>query len=104
MSQQYRLGQILRDVGRERVETKHELWVIDARREAVRISARNGSVSIVDIRDWATDTNNHPDDPLAYSGVFKGKQWKPTGRTIRCRHEDGHARDVKVWRYVSSVY
>jgi hypothetical protein len=61
-------------------------------------------VSIVDLRDWAELTNAHPEDTLAYSAVFKGKQWRATGRLISCRHADGHARDVKVWTYVSTIY
>lgn len=94
----------VRDWGREVVELHHDEWVKLARREAVRISARLGSVSIVDLRAWAEKTGKHPRDPLAYSAVFKGKEWVPTGKRVKSRHLDGHAREVKCWRYRSTVY
>jgi hypothetical protein len=98
------LERAYRDEGRDRVEIKHETWLTLARRFAVMFSAKTGSVSIVHVHDWAERTGQYPDDPLAYSAVFKGKQWRPTGEMMQSRHEGGHARKVMLWKYVSTVY
>jgi len=87
-----------KELGQLRVERTNEDWILMARREAVRISAREGSVSAVDLHEWAERTGIRPESELAYSGVFKGKEWVATGAMVRCRHEGGHARRVCVWR------
>jgi hypothetical protein len=101
---QLKLGELLKKEGIERVYLNNEEWVSEARREAVRISSRIGSVSAVDIRRWADRTGYHPQSPNAWGAVFRGKQWKPTGVWEKARHAEGHARQVQVWKYVSTIY
>ena len=91
-----------KELGQLGVERTNDEWIVMARREAVRISAQKGSVSVVDLHDWAERTGIHQESELAFSAVFKGKEWQDTGRMVRCRHEGGHARKVCVWRYVST--
>jgi hypothetical protein len=91
-----------KELGQARVERTNEEWVVMARRQAARISAQKGSVSVVDLHTWAEASGIHPESELAYSGVFKGKEWVATGAWVQCRHEGGHARRVCVWRYVST--
>ena len=91
-----------KELGQLRVERTNEEWILMARREAVRQSAQRGSVSVVDLHDWAEATGIHPESELAFSAVFKGREWEDTGRMVRCRHEGGHARKVCVWRYEST--
>lgn len=101
---QLTLGENMKELGQLRVERKYNEWVVEARRFAVRHCAKAGSVSAVEVRDWAKRTGNIPDDPLAYSAVFKGKEWQPTGEYTKSRHAGGHARRVMRWKYVSTVY
>ena len=91
-----------KELGQLRVERTNDEWIVMARREAVRVSASKGSVSVVDLHDWSERSGIHPESELAFSAVFKGKEWGATDRTVRCRHEGGHARRVCVWRYVST--
>ena len=104
MTDQLRLGEKLKELGQLRVERSHNDWIVEARRFAVQHSAKAGSVSINEIRDWAERTNNHPDSNTAYSAIFKGKEWQLTGERSKARHADGHARKVERWKYVSTVY
>lgn len=101
---QLELEEQLRDEMRAVVEDKHEEWINTARREAVRISAKRGKVSAADLHEWAERTNNEPDNPLAYSAVFKGDEWVHTKEWTKSRHKGSHARPVMVWRYVSTIY
>jgi hypothetical protein len=91
-----------KELGQARVERSNEEWILMARREAVRISAVKGSVSVVELHEWSERTGIHPESEGAYSAVFKGKEWQATGAWVQCRHEGGHARRVCVWRYVST--
>jgi len=93
-----------KELGQARVERSNDDWIVEARREAVRISAHAGFVSTVDLRAWAERTGTHPESNLAYSAVFKGKEWKATGHRVPSRHEGGHARRVECWKYQSTVY
>jgi len=92
------------ELGRNRVEVKHDEWINLARREAVRISARKGYVSTVDLHAWAQATGLHPDSASAYSAVFRGREWVPTGTRVKSTHEGSHGRGVETWRYQSTVY
>ena len=107
MNNQLSLGETLRDEGMERVAEHNKDWLSDARREAARVCAQKGSASAVDIRRWADRANDglgyYPDHPNAWGSIFRGAQWVPTGQWEKCQHPDGHARDVKVWRYVNTV-
>ena len=91
-----------KELGQNRVERTNDEWIVMARREAVRVSAQKGSVSVVDLHAWAESSGVLPESELAFSAVFKGKEWVDTGKMVRCRHEGGHARRVCVWRYVST--
>jgi hypothetical protein len=104
MTLQHELYQ--KELGLDRVERKLELdeWLGLARREAARIDAAAGRVSINELHDWARDTNTHPPDEKAYSAVFRGKEWVDTGMRVQARHKGSHAREVRYWRYESTVY
>jgi hypothetical protein len=110
MTSQLKLGEHLKELGLNRVESQveHDEWLGLARRFAVRYCARTGSVSAVEVRDWAERTGNVPEDPLAYSALFRGKEWvnlsAKTGQRTKSRHAGGHARMVDRWRYESSIY
>jgi len=93
-----------KELGQLRVERKNDEWIVMARREAARISASVGRVSVNELHDWAEATNTAPASELAYSAVFKGKEWKPTGQMVPARHQGSHGRKVMYWVYKSSVY
>ena len=79
-----------KELGQLRVERTNEEWILMARREAVRQSAQRGSVSVVDLHDWAEASGIHPETEGAYSAVFLGKEWVATGAMVHCLHEGGH--------------
>lgn len=39
----------------------------------------------------------------AAGSIFKGQEWEFTGRRIRSERVKNHARELKVWRYVSAA-
>jgi len=102
MPRQYTLGEVLKIEGLDRVESNNEDWVTAARRQAVRYSAANGSVSAVELRKWADAVGWHPDHPNAWGSVFRGSQWLAVGYR-KTEHAEGHARDIKVWKYISTA-
>jgi hypothetical protein len=44
----------------------------------------------------------HPHDPLgnAAGGIFKGKEWRDTGRRVRSKRVNSHARELRVWEFI----
>lgn len=95
-----------RDLGLNRVEQKleNDEWLQMARREAVRISSSAGRVSVNELHDWAEASGLQPEAPSAFSAVFRGKEWVDTGMRVQARHKGSHAREVRYWRYGSTVY
>ena len=95
-----------KELGQNRIERKleNDEWLGMARREAARVSAIAGRVSVNELHDWADETGCHPTDPNVYSVVFRGKEWVDTKQRVPARHEGSHAREVRYWRYVSTVY
>ena len=93
-----------KELGLNRVERTSDDWIVMARREAVRICAVAGRVSIDELHDWADESGIHPESELAYSSVFRGKEWVDTKQRVPARHNGSHAREVRYWRYVSTVY
>jgi hypothetical protein len=104
MTSQLRLGENLKELGLNRVERTHDTWIVQARSFAVRESASKGSVSAVEVREWAEATGNLPDSEGAYSGIFRGREWVATGQRTKSKHAGGHARLVDRWRYESTVF
>ena len=98
---QLSLGEQLRDEGKAATADDNIEWLITVRRHAVRISAKVGQVSSVELRAWCDEHNYHPFSPAAWGTIFAGKQWEHVGWR-KTQHADGHARDVKVWRYVGA--
>ena len=98
---QLALGEVLRDEGKAATASDNAEWLTTVRREAVRISARSGEVSSVELRAWCDERDYHPFSPNAWGTIFSGKQWAHVGWR-KTEHAGGHARDVKVWRYVGA--
>lgn len=95
-----------KELGQNRVERKleNDEWLQMARREAARVSAKHGRVSVNELHDWADEVGHHPTDPNAYSVVFRGKEWVDTKQRVPARHEGSHAREVRYWTYRSTIY
>lgn len=93
-----------KELGQNRIERSNEEWILVARREAVRISSSAGRVSINELHDWADATGLHPESELAYTTVFRGKEWKSTGQMVPARHKGSHGRRVLYWVYESTIY
>ena len=95
-----------KELGQNRVERKleNDEWLGMARREAARVSAKHGRVSVNELHDWADESGIHPVNENAYTAVFRGKEWVDTKQRVPARHEGSHAREVRYWRYESTVY
>jgi hypothetical protein len=104
MSDQLRLGEHQKELGLNRVEEAYNDWIVEARIFAVRYSANVGSVSAVEVRDWAERVGNPPPKESAYSAIFRGPEWVGTGERTKSKHAGGHARLVDRWRYESTIY
>ena len=104
MPDQLRLGEYRKELGLNRVEQAYDAWIVMARSWAVRESARIGSVSAVEVRQWAERTGNPPPKESAYSAIFRGNEWVGTGQRSKSRHAGGHGRMVDRWRYETTVY
>lgn len=87
--------------GMARAADTSEDWLAWARREAVRLSAKNGQVSAVEIRALCERDNYWPPSPNAWGSLFKLPGWEHVDWR-KAEHAQGHARHVKVWRYVGS--
>jgi hypothetical protein len=90
-------GERLKKEGMAKVADHNGDWLAAARAEALRLALYLATVSVVDIRRWAEETDQWPDHPNCWGTVFKGGGWMPTGDWEKCQHPDGHARDVKIW-------
>jgi hypothetical protein len=93
--------EVLKREGMERAARTSPDWLSWARREAVKISCKTGSVSAVDIRKLCHEHDLWPQSDNAWGSLFRGKQWEHVGWT-QAKHAEGHARDVKAWKYVST--
>ena len=102
MARQYNFGEILKIEGLDLVESHNESWIDAVRRHAAIISRQRGCVSAVELRLWADAVGWHPEHPNAWGAVFRGKEWTPVGYR-KTEHAQGHAREIKVWRHVSTV-
>ena len=90
-----------KELGMSMAARTSEDWLYWARRNAVRLSCRNGSVSAADIRYLCEEHNYWPPSENAWGSLFRAPGWNHVGYT-KARHVKGHARDVKVWKYVGT--
>lgn len=65
-----------------------------ARRLAIQSPQRVTNADAVG-REWKR--LGYPDLGPAAGSIFKGKEWKFTGRRIRSSRVSNHARELKVW-------
>jgi len=88
--------------GIRRVAEHNETWLERARKQARMIDMVYAKVSSADVREWADETNDHPDHPNAWGALFRGGGWRCVGR-VKTRHADGHAREIKLWTYTGKT-
>ena len=102
MANQMRLGENLRNEGLRRIEANASDWLVWIRREAIKHSAKHGSVSSGDLRQIADEADNQPHHPNAWGAIFRQDCWDHVGY-VKNRRPSAHYRDVKVWQYVGSA-
>jgi hypothetical protein len=88
-------GHDLRDAGITRVSIGREDWLAKARRTAMNIASRDGSVSINQVRLYL----DLPDDcsPNLWGAVFKSKDFEAVDY-CQATHPSAHARVVRVYK------
>jgi hypothetical protein len=92
-------GQQEQSAGIERV-AKHNASFIELMRSvAKRISLDRGSVSIDDLRQFASERGIVPIHPNAWGGIFRGPGWQMVGREPSSVVSN-HARSIIVWKWV----
>lgn len=89
-------GEILRDLGLDRLEDSAAEWLSIVRAVAVQICKDRGSVSSDDLRVWANENDCQPHHPNAWGGVFRGKQWTPVAFK-QSKTPSRHASLQRVW-------
>jgi len=72
---------------------KHEDSLKAAQFVAQLLGGQQETVSINDVRKYVGGLQN------ASGSVFTGGEWIPAGH-VKTTHEDGHAREVKLWRRI----
>ena len=74
-------------------------WLSRVRREALRVAAKNGTVTSDDLRRWADANSDYPHHPNAWGAVFRSKGWATDG-LARSNHPTNHARRIFIWKRV----
>jgi hypothetical protein len=93
-------GRQYRDHGLEKVGRNNDEFMHRCRQYAIDCCRREGSVTIEQVRIFATCEAIIPTHPNAWGTIFKAKGFKPTG-FAQNGMESAHARLVRVWTYVA---
>ena len=94
-------GEILREVGVDRVEESSSEFVATMRLLAVKISEDRGSVTSDDLRKIAEERGLRPCHRNAWGAIFRGKGWRVVGRR-KSELASNHAREIRVWKWEGS--
>jgi hypothetical protein len=96
-SEEWRKGQVLRDLAMSLVADTVPKWRRLAVALAKQLSKANGCVSIDDVVNVLGMPPGHQN---ACGSVFRGKGWTEIGRTSSKRlRKESHARRVSIWRW-----
>ena len=89
-------------VGIEQAAVNKRTLLDEARGIAAEIGRRQRFVTADDV--VRVYSFRHPREPLgkAAGGIFKGKQWRDTGRRVKSIRENSHGRELRVWEYIGN--
>ena len=87
------MGRYLRDQGIASVEANNLDWVDRARQAALFLAAKNGEVDIEAVYACV----GTPPAPNAAGAVFRGKQFRFTGRRRQATRSSRHAGEIRIW-------
>ena len=76
-------------------------WLSEARAVAVSLAARNGTVTIDDVRDHCPPPDDV--DPRVMGAVFRTRDFEATGRHIKSGRRTCHNRPVAVFKLASAA-
>lgn len=68
--------------------------------EKIGQSKPDGLVSADDVRCALEQAKIDIGSGNWWGSLFKYSWWKATGLRTKCKHKDGHAREVRVWQYI----
>jgi len=84
--------------GLARVEQTAPTFLFLVRLEAKRLSAKNGSVTADDVREYADSVGLRPPTKHAWGAVFSERGWRQTG-WVRSRRPANHSHRNPVWTW-----
>ena len=94
-------GRQYRDHGIAKVGRNNEEFMTRCRQYAIDTCRLHGSVTIEQVRIFATCNALIPNHPNAWGTIFRAKGFKPVG-FVQNTLESAHARLVRVWIYEPS--
>ena len=91
-------GRRLRDAGIARVRDHSPEWILEARRVAVIIARRQGTVNANEVRAVLEPLGIVPKHHNSWGSLFSGRLWERTGERVQSQVVASHAREISVWR------
>lgn len=89
-----------RDKGMARAAAANDDSLALARRAAQAVALRgDGTADVERVREDLENRGFHLPWGNWTGALFRTPEWEFTGRWIKARHEGGHARPVRVWRW-----
>jgi len=93
---QAELSERLKTEGQDRVASHNPDFVELMRSEARAIADRSGTVTIDDLRAFASRTGIEPRHRNAWGSIFHERGWNIVGY-IKSERPESHARRIAVW-------
>jgi hypothetical protein len=80
------------------LERTHSRWIDRARFAAKRIARLTGTVIADDVRRWAIEADDAPDNWKTLGAVFTSAEFVWTGERMVSGIKKGHGNEQRVWR------
>jgi len=91
-------GKRLRDEALETMEARSPEWIVEARRVAVTVAQRQGTVTANDVRAVLEPLGIFPKHSNSWGSLFRQNIWERTGERVPSRIVTSHASEISVWR------
>ena len=91
-------GRRLKSKGISSVAGHNAAFVEAVRAQARAICTRHGSVTIDDLRAWASSIELVPKHQAVWGSIFHGYGWKKVGHQ-QTTVKTSHAREICVWQW-----
>jgi len=95
-------GLTRQEEGREHVKLAHGVWIQEMRQVAFNIYLTQGFVTTDDIHRYAEVEGLHPEKNTAFTGIFRGSEWKDIG-FMQSALKTNHGRLIRKWVWYLKV-